>query len=125
MSIAQSEAYEERKLPVIDVSGLHGAAIDRVAVARELRLACTNTGFFYITEHGTWATRSELALSRGRRTTGQWPGQSIIIAAENEAVALEEVRARMAPTCTRAEVTQVDPDLKEPVECAFPGTRVS
>ena len=59
------------------------------------------------------------------RTNGQSPGQSIIIAAENEAVALEEVRARMAPTCTRAEVTQADPDLKEPVECAFPGTRVS
>ena len=36
MSIAQSEAYEERKLPIIDVSGLHGAAIDRSAVAREL-----------------------------------------------------------------------------------------
>ena len=52
MSIAQSEAHEERKLPIIDVSGLHGAAIDRGAVARELRLACTNTGFFYITEHG-------------------------------------------------------------------------
>ena len=51
MSIAQSEAHEERKLPIIDVSGLHGAAIDRGAVARELRLACTNTGFFYITGH--------------------------------------------------------------------------
>ena len=62
------------------------------------------------------------------RANGHSPGQSIIIAAENEAVALEEiiaaeneavaleeVRARMAPTCSRAEVTPVDPDLKEPV----------
>src|SRR5262245_48736918 len=52
VSTAQPEAYEERKLPIIDVSGLHGGAIDRGAVARELRLACTNTGFFYITGHG-------------------------------------------------------------------------
>ena len=33
----------------------------------------------------------------------------IIIAAEN--VAVEEVRARMAPTCYRAEVTKLDPRL--------------
>ncbi len=52
MSIAQSEASEARRLPIIDVSGLQGSAIDRHAVARELRLACTNTGFFYITGHG-------------------------------------------------------------------------
>jgi isopenicillin N synthase-like dioxygenase len=51
VSITQSEA-PERKLPIIDVSGLHGGAIDRRAVARELRVACTNTGFFYITGHG-------------------------------------------------------------------------
>ena len=52
MSIAQAETHEGRKLPVIDVSGLRGAAGDRAAVVRELRLACTNTGFFYITGHG-------------------------------------------------------------------------
>jgi isopenicillin N synthase-like dioxygenase len=49
VSNAQSEA---RKLTIIDVSGLHGGAIDRRAVARELRHACINTGFFYITGHG-------------------------------------------------------------------------
>jgi hypothetical protein len=37
--------------------------------------------------------------------------RSIIIAAENVAVALEEVRARMAPTCSRAEVIKLDPRL--------------
>jgi len=52
VSIAQSAASEARKLPIIDVTGLHGDAADRRAVARELRLACTNTGFFYITGHG-------------------------------------------------------------------------
>jgi hypothetical protein len=37
--------------------------------------------------------------------------RSIIIAAENVAVALEEVRARMAPTCSRSEVIKLDPRL--------------
>ena len=66
MSIAQSEAHEERKLPIIDVSGLHGAAIDRGAVARELRLACTNTGFFYITEHGIRTGLIDLVFQQSR-----------------------------------------------------------
>jgi len=35
--------------------------------------------------------------------------QCIIIAAENVAIALEEVRASMAPTCSRAEVIKLDP----------------
>lgn len=42
------------------------------------------------------------------RANGETPERSIIIAADNEAVALEEVRARMAPTCSRAEVTKLD-----------------
>ena len=50
MSITQPS--EARKLPIIDVSGLRSGAVDRRAVARELRLACTNTGFFYVTGHG-------------------------------------------------------------------------
>jgi hypothetical protein len=73
------------------------------------------------------------------RTNGQSPGQSIIIAAENEAVALEEVRARMAPTCSRAEVTQSIPTSKsrfstnsqarasrsELIQILHPGTRAT
>jgi len=50
VSIAQPS--EEQKLPIIDVSGLRSGAVDRRAVGRELRLACTNTGFFYVTGHG-------------------------------------------------------------------------
>jgi hypothetical protein len=42
------------------------------------------------------------------RANGEIPERSIIIAADNEAVALEEARARMAPTCSRAEVTKLD-----------------
>ena len=36
--------------------------------------------------------------------------RSVIIAPENVAVALDEVRARMAPTCSRAVVTKLDPE---------------
>jgi hypothetical protein len=42
------------------------------------------------------------------RANGQTPERSVIIAAENEAVAFEEVRAGMRPTCSRAEVTKLD-----------------
>jgi hypothetical protein len=38
--------------------------------------------------------------------------RSVIIGAENVAAALEEARARMAPTCSRAEVTKLDPDME-------------
>ena len=38
--------------------------------------------------------------------------RSVTIAAENVAVALEEVRARMPPTCSRAKVTKLDPDTE-------------
>ena len=42
------------------------------------------------------------------RANDQTPEKSVIIAAESEALAFEEVRARMGPTCTRAEVTKLD-----------------
>jgi hypothetical protein len=44
------------------------------------------------------------------RANGQTPERSIVIAAESEAVAFEEVRAGMGPTCSRAVVTKVDND---------------
>jgi len=43
--------------------------------------------------------------------TGRQPQRSDVIAAQNVADALEEVRARMAPTCSRAQVTRLDPDM--------------
>jgi hypothetical protein len=46
---------------------------------------------------------------------GQTPERSIVIAAENEALAFEKVRAGMGPTCRRAEVIKLDSDsLPEP-----------
>lgn len=47
--------------------------------------------------------------SRVFRQGGQTP-PSVFIVAENIAVVLEEVRARMAPTCVRAKVTKLDLD---------------
>jgi hypothetical protein len=44
--------------------------------------------------------------------TGSQRQLSIIVAAHNVADALEEVRARMTPTCCRAEVTKLDPDTE-------------
>jgi hypothetical protein len=41
---------------------------------------------------------------------GRQPQRSVIIVAQSVADALEEVRARMSPTCWRAEVTKLDPD---------------
>jgi hypothetical protein len=44
------------------------------------------------------------------RANGHTPERSVIIAAEDEAIAFEEVRAGMGPTCSRAEVTKLDSD---------------
>ena len=70
MSNAQSEAAEARKLPIIDVSGLHGGAIDRRAVAQELRLACSNTGFFYVTGHGVPTGQIDQVVQQSREFFG-------------------------------------------------------
>ena len=42
---------------------------------------------------------------------GGQPQRSIIIAAQNVADALEEVRASMTPNCYRAEVTRLDLEM--------------
>jgi isopenicillin N synthase-like dioxygenase len=41
------------EIPIIDLSALHSnSPTDRRALANEIRIACTNTGFFYIKNHG-------------------------------------------------------------------------
>jgi isopenicillin N synthase-like dioxygenase len=52
MSSMNDAHADLRGIPVIDVSGLWRSASERKAVAREMRKACTDTGFFYITGHG-------------------------------------------------------------------------
>ncbi|KAK8140112.1 2OG-Fe(II)oxygenase [Apiospora sp. TS-2023a] len=53
---------EPSEIPVIDVSGLFSPSLaDRQAVARRIRDAATNTGFFYIAQHGIPAQTTEAA----------------------------------------------------------------
>lgn len=56
MSIAAAGQPDVRKLPIIDIAGLHGDIAERRAIAQQLRRACTNSGFFYITGHGAPAS---------------------------------------------------------------------
>jgi isopenicillin N synthase-like dioxygenase len=51
MSI-QTTDFARPELPVIDISGLTGTVTERNAIARKLKVACTDTGFFYVTGHG-------------------------------------------------------------------------
>ncbi|KAK8035754.1 2OG-Fe(II)oxygenase [Apiospora marii] len=53
---------EPSEIPVIDVSGLSSPSLsDRQAVARQIRDAATNTGFFYIARHGIPRPTTEAA----------------------------------------------------------------
>ncbi|KAH8167802.1 hypothetical protein CIB48_g451 [Xylaria polymorpha] len=53
------------EIPVIDVSGIFSASKDtRVDVARQIRDAATNNGFFYIKNHGIPADVPEAACER-------------------------------------------------------------
>lgn len=56
------------RLPVIDVRAFtEGSLADRVAVAKDIRDACINIGFFYITGHRFSAAELEETLEYGRR----------------------------------------------------------
>jgi isopenicillin N synthase-like dioxygenase len=53
MATLAAKTIASNSLPVIDVAGLSGDLAARRSVARELRAACIDTGFFYIKGHGT------------------------------------------------------------------------
>lgn len=63
-TVLQTPAREAKpsEIPVIDVSGLFSAAREeRRAVAMRIREAATNTGFFYIAQHGIPAATTAAA----------------------------------------------------------------
>ncbi len=64
MSTATMERANTLKIPVIDVSGLPGDPGTRRAVAREMRAACTASGFFYIKGHGVPGALIEQVFDR-------------------------------------------------------------
>ncbi len=53
MATLAAKTIASNSLPVIDITGLAGDFAARRSVARELRAACIDTGFFYIKGHGT------------------------------------------------------------------------
>jgi isopenicillin N synthase-like dioxygenase len=63
------ERHQLDRLPIIDVSPFiaGGSEAERRRVARELRQACIDIGFFYITGHGIPASELDELLERGRR----------------------------------------------------------
>ncbi|MFA5949429.1 MAG: 2OG-Fe(II) oxygenase family protein [Hyphomicrobium sp.] len=56
------------ELPVIDLTDSFSASIDdRKGVANQIRLACRDTGFFYVSNHGVPEATIEATLTVGRR----------------------------------------------------------
>src|SRR5262245_2595546 len=60
------------KLPVIDISPFlrESARDDRIQAARQLRSACIDIGFFYLTGHGFTAIELDCVLAQGRSFFG-------------------------------------------------------
>ena len=57
-----------KTLPIIDVGGLFADAGEaRRAVAREMRVACRDTGFFYVANHGLDAGFLDETFAQSRR----------------------------------------------------------
>lgn len=88
-SPALDAALPERKavgkLPIIDLAPFfRGDGLrQRMAVAEEIRDACVNIGFFYITGHNFSATEMEESLAQGRRFFALPLEQKLQIAAKD------------------------------------------
>jgi isopenicillin N synthase-like dioxygenase len=49
-----------KEIPVIELSAMNSPDLsERVALAKEIRKACENVGFFYISNHGTLSLRTD------------------------------------------------------------------
>lgn len=87
-------------LPIVDMSGLSGDARDRAAVARDIRAACLESGFFYLAGHGIpmdevarvfalsrdffalpLAEKTEISLARSRCNRGYEPLRAQVLEA--------------------------------------------
>lgn len=63
----QARTVAAASLPVIDIGGLSSSRLaDRQAVARQIRAACIDYGFFYVAGHGVPQGLMDAALEQGR-----------------------------------------------------------
>jgi isopenicillin N synthase-like dioxygenase len=68
MSLLSAKTLSSTALPVIDVSGLRSTDTRRWhSVAQDLRHACLDKGFFYISNHGVSDTLIQSVFEHGRR----------------------------------------------------------
>jgi isopenicillin N synthase-like dioxygenase len=100
------EEQRESTLPVIDVAGLVRGD-DDPAAAREIRSACRDSGFFYVTGHGVASELLE-RLDRASREFFELP-----VAEKVEIEMARAGRAWRGYFPVGAELTSGRPDLKE------------
>lgn len=53
-------------VPLIDISALLDPSVDRRSVANQLRIACTESGFFYATNHGVPQSLTKTVFAEAR-----------------------------------------------------------
>jgi len=72
MTALDAHAVAPLALPIISLAGLRSAnAAERAAVARELRAACMESGFFYVTDHGVPQDLLDAMFAASRRFFAQ------------------------------------------------------
>lgn len=108
MPTAQADDTDLRNIPVIDISGLRQGAAERRAVARELRKACTETGFFYIVGHGTPAALIEQLLRQSRLFFALPAEQKLALVTD-----MSPCRRGYEPLRAQTLEPNMPPDLKE------------
>jgi isopenicillin N synthase-like dioxygenase len=68
MSSLSAADVERSTLPMISLAALRGSdAAARAAVAREIRTACLDTGFFYVCDHGIDGELTAAVIAAARR----------------------------------------------------------
>lgn len=65
--ILYSEPKETDDVPIIDLTGTFDDEAAQVRAARAIRMACQNTGFFYVANHGIDQSITDTAFEQSRR----------------------------------------------------------
>ena len=108
MPITKTKSVGRHTIPVIDVSGLRGAESGRMAVARELRKAATDAGFFYIAGHGAPPELIEQLLRQSRLFFALPAEQKLVLTTDKS-----PCRHGYEPLKAQTLEPNMPPDLKE------------